>query len=101
MKTFGIVLFYAFLVTCVTVITVTVFKTKRVIAAACLSVFQGIASLFAVNFIGSFIGVHISMLSTKVKYLSTSSCLRKVIWWFGRCSDRRLRAVCLSISPYI
>ena len=61
MKTFGIVLFYAFLALCVTVIIVTVFKTKRVIAATLLSVFQGIGSLFAVNFIGSFIGVNLSV----------------------------------------
>lgn len=61
MKTFGIVLFYAFLAVCVTVIIVTVFKTKRIIAATLLSVFQGIGSLFAVNFIGSFIGVHLAV----------------------------------------
>lgn len=61
MKTFGIVLFYAFSVICVTVIIVTVFKTKRFFAAAAVSVLQGIGSLFVVNFIGSFIGVHLAV----------------------------------------
>ena len=61
MKTFGIVLVYAFLVVCVTAIIVTVFKTKRFFAATVLSVLQGIGSLFAVNFIGSFIGVHLAV----------------------------------------
>ena len=61
MKTFGIVLFYAFLFICVTGIFVTVLKTKKVIPAVILSVLQGVGSLFAVNFIGSFIGVHLSV----------------------------------------
>jgi len=61
MKTFGIILFYAFLVICVTVIFVTVIKTKRFFAAVFISVLQGIGSLFAVNFIGSFIGVHLAV----------------------------------------
>ncbi|MBE6836282.1 MAG: hypothetical protein E7515_08575 [Ruminococcaceae bacterium] len=61
MKTFGIVLFYAFLVLSVTVIIVTVIKTKRFFSATLLSVLQGVGSLFAVNFIGSFIGVHINV----------------------------------------
>mgnify|MGYP002623639427 CR=1 FL=1 len=59
MKTFGMVLFYALLALGVTVIIVTAFRTKRFISALILSVLQGIGSLFAVNFIGSFISVHI------------------------------------------
>jgi hypothetical protein len=61
MKTFGIVLFYAFLAASVTAIIVTVLKTKRPFSASVISVFQGVGSLFAVNFIGSFIGVHLSV----------------------------------------
>ena len=59
MKTFGIVLFYALLAVGVTVIIFCAFKSKRFIAAVILSVLQGVGSLFAVNFIGSFIGVHL------------------------------------------
>ena len=59
MKTIGIVLFYALLTVGVTVIIVTVLKTKRLISAVILSVLQGVGSLFAVNFIGTFIGVHL------------------------------------------
>jgi hypothetical protein len=61
MKTFGIVLFYALLTVGVTVIIVTAFKSKRFVPAVILSVLQGVGSLFAVNFIGSFIGVHLAV----------------------------------------
>ncbi|MBO4338985.1 MAG: pro-sigmaK processing inhibitor BofA family protein [Clostridia bacterium] len=61
MKSLGTVLFYSFLVVSVTAILITVFKTKRFFAATVLSVLQGVGALFAVNFIGSFIGVHLAV----------------------------------------
>ena len=45
----------------VTAVLITLFKTKRFFSAALLSVLQGIAALFAVNFAGSFFGVHIAV----------------------------------------
>jgi len=58
MKTLGIVLFYAFLVISVTAVIISLFKTKKV-SAFIITVLQGVGALFAVNFVGSFIGVHL------------------------------------------
>ena len=60
MKT-SVILFYALIAVSVTVVLVTILKTKRVISATVLSVLQGVAALFAVNFAGSFFGVHIAV----------------------------------------
>ena len=61
MKTSAVIIFYALIVLAVTVIVITLFRTKRFVPAAALSVLQGIAALFAVNFAGSFFGVHIAV----------------------------------------
>jgi hypothetical protein len=61
MKASAVIIFYALIVIAVTVIAITLFKTKRFFSAALLSVLQGVAALFAVNFAGSFFGVHIAV----------------------------------------
>lgn len=61
MKSIGIVLFYALIVIGVTAIILTALKTRRFFSAVLLVALQGIISLFAVNFIGSFIGVHLNV----------------------------------------
>ncbi len=43
------------------IILIAFYRTKKMIKCLFLSFLQGFASLFAVNFIGSFIGVHLPL----------------------------------------
>ena len=61
MQNFGVVILYAVSLLGVTAILLTMLKTKRFTAALILSVLQGVGALFAANFIGSFMNVHISV----------------------------------------
>lgn len=61
MQNIGVVLLLAVASIGSLAILFTMLKTKRFICAALLSVLQGIGALFAANFIGSFINVHISV----------------------------------------
>ena len=61
MQNFGVVILYAVSLLGVTAILLTMLRTKRFTAALILSVLQGVGALFAANFIGSFMNVHISV----------------------------------------
>lgn len=61
MKATAVIIFYALIVIAVTIVTITLIKTKRFFSAVFISVLQGVAALFAVNFAGSFFGVHIAV----------------------------------------
>lgn len=61
MENIGVILLYAVMAISVTIIFITMLKTKRFLAAVFLSILQGIGALFAANFIGSFVDVHIAI----------------------------------------
>lgn len=54
-------MFIALLLVCALVIVISYFKSGRLIRSLFLSAFYGLASLFAVNFIGGFTGLHLSV----------------------------------------
>lgn len=54
-------MFIALLLVCALVIVISYFKSGKLIRSLFLSVFYGLSSLFAVNFIGGFTGLHLSV----------------------------------------
>lgn len=54
-------MFYFILVISAIIIMISMFRTHHFIKSSFLSAFQGITAIFAVNFIGEMISVHIPM----------------------------------------
>lgn len=52
-------MFVFIMVVCTVLILFTMFKTHYFVRCILLSVFQGLTALFAVNFLGEFISVHL------------------------------------------
>lgn len=54
-------MFHFIMIVCLCIILVFMVKSQHFVKCAVLSALQGVISLFAVNFIGEFTGLHISL----------------------------------------